>query len=43
MTGNGVGSGNDPIDGEYIVFIKDLCPNGACAHPGVCVCVCVCV
>jgi len=27
MTGEGVGSGNDPIDGTFIVFVTDLCPE----------------
>ncbi|KAL8591884.1 hypothetical protein ACOMHN_044380 [Nucella lapillus] len=32
VTGNGVGLGNDPLNGEYIVFVKDLCPG--CGEDG---------
>ncbi|XP_076439114.1 expansin-YoaJ-like [Babylonia areolata] len=32
VTGKGVGAGNDPLNGEYIVFVKDLCPG--CGEPG---------
>uniref|UniRef100_A0A7S4IRK7 Expansin-like EG45 domain-containing protein n=1 Tax=Vannella robusta TaxID=1487602 RepID=A0A7S4IRK7_9EUKA len=29
MTGEGVGSGADPIDGTFIVYVSDLCPECA--------------